>query len=269
MKKAIDQVDVPNTVLTIKEDLQKLGIKKGMTLMVHSSLSSMGWVNGGEVAVIQALMEVLTEEGTLIMPTQSAVLSDPEEWENPPVPENWWQPIRETMPAFHPAYTPTFMMGKIPELFRTFPGVVRSAHPQVSFAAWGKDKERLMGNHELEFGLGETSPLAKLYQMESYVLLLGVTYENNTSFHLSEYRIPHRKIIRKGCPLFVDGERIWKTYEEIEYREELFEEIGQAFERELEVTVSKVGLAESRLFSFKQGVDFAQRWLKTYDETSS
>ena len=117
MKKAIERVDFPNTKNSIMEDLRKMGVKEGMTVIVHSSLSSIGWVNGGEVAVIQALMEVVTEEGTIIMPTQSALLSDPSEWEMPPVPKEWWQPIRDTMPAFHPSYTPTYGMGKIPEVF--------------------------------------------------------------------------------------------------------------------------------------------------------
>ena len=266
MKKAIEKIDYPNTKDSIKKDLKEIGVREGMTLIVHSSLSSIGWVNGGEVAVIQALMEVITEEGTLVMPTQSALLSDPSEWEMPPVPKEWWQPIRDTMPAFHPAYTPTFAMGKIPETFRSFPDVLRSNHPEVSFAVWGKDKEWIINDHALEFGLGEKSPLAKLYNMDSLVLLLGVGYDNNTSFHLSEYRIPYRDVVRKGNPIFVDGERVWKTYQEIETREELFEEIGKDFEMDYLVEKTKIGLAESRLFSLKQGVDFAEKWLRKYDE---
>ncbi|WP_223701669.1 aminoglycoside N(3)-acetyltransferase [Sutcliffiella deserti] len=266
MKKAIERVDFPNTINSIIDDLKEIGVKEGMTIIVHSSLSSIGWVNGGEVAVIQALMEVITEEGNLVMPTQSALLSDPSGWERPPVPKEWWQPIRDTMPAFHPAYTPTYAMGKIPETFRNFPGVIRSNHPEVSFAAWGKDKETIIKEHSLEFGLGENSPLAELYKLDCFVLLLGVGYGNNTSFHLSEYRIPYREIVSKGNPIFIEGERVWKTYREIETREELFEEIGREFESNFEVSINKIGLAESRLFSFKQGVDFAEKWLKEYDE---
>ncbi|MCA1057652.1 AAC(3) family N-acetyltransferase [Rossellomorea aquimaris] len=266
MKKAIERVDFPNTKNSIMGDLRKMGVKEGMTVIVHSSLSSIGWVNGGEVAVIQALMEVITEEGTIIMPTQSALLSDPSEWEMPPVPREWWQPIRDTMPAFHPSYTPTYAMGKIPEAFRNFPGVIRSNHPEVSFAAWGKDKEIIIREHSLEFGLGEQSPLATLYKMNGLVLLLGVGYDSNTSFHLAEYRIPYRKIVSKGNPILIDDERVWKTYQEIETREELFEEIGREFESGYEVSVNQIGLAESRLFSLKQGVNFAEKWLKAYDE---
>ncbi len=72
------------------------------------------------------------------MPAHSGDLSDPGYWENPPVPQDWWPVIRETMPAFDPARTPTRGMGRIAELFRTWPGAIRSNHPVDSFAALGK-----------------------------------------------------------------------------------------------------------------------------------
>ena len=81
---------------TITKDLKALGVEKGMTIIVHSSLSSIGWISGGAVAVVEALMKVVTEEGTIIMPTQSSDLSDPKHWSRPPVPEDWWQIIEIT-----------------------------------------------------------------------------------------------------------------------------------------------------------------------------
>lgn len=76
---------------TIARDLEALGLKKGMLVLVHSSLKSLGWVCGGQLAVIQALQDVVTEAGTIIMPTHSADLTDPAEWCNPPVPDEWCQ----------------------------------------------------------------------------------------------------------------------------------------------------------------------------------
>src|SRR5437764_7920952 len=118
--------DSPATVPSLAADFAALGVQPGMVLVVHSSLKSLGFVNGGPVAVILALEQVLGSDGTLVMPTHTADNSEPANWKNPPVPESWWQTIRETMPAYEAALTPTFKMGIIPETFRKQTGVLRS-----------------------------------------------------------------------------------------------------------------------------------------------
>jgi len=182
----IDSTTQMSSVDTLVVDLRALGVHPGLTLLVHASLSSIGWVCGGAVAVIQALEQVLTPQGTLVMLTHSGDLSDPAEWQHPPVPQAWWEPIRQTMPAFDPDLTPVRGVGCIPETLRKQRGVIRSKHPQVSFAAWGKHARYITDHHSLEFNLGESSPLARLYDLDSLVLLLGVGHTNNTSLHLAE-----------------------------------------------------------------------------------
>ena len=145
-----------------------------MVLLVHSSLSGMGWVCGGAVAVIIALQKALGKTGTLVMPTHSTDLSDPSQWENSSVPESWWQTIRQTMPPYDPDLTPTRSMGRIAETFRKQNGVLRSAHPQSSFCASGPQASYIIENHSLAFGMGEHSPLARIYDLHGFVLLLGV-----------------------------------------------------------------------------------------------
>ncbi len=261
-KQLIEQTDQPRTRFSIADDLRKLGVQPGDTILVHASLKSLGWVSGGSQAVIQALMDMVTEDGTLVMPAHSGGLSDPANWENPPVPEDWWETIRATMPPFEVDKTPTRAIGTIPELFRTYSGVLRSYHPNMSFAAWGQEAPYVTSDHSLDDGLGERSPLAKLYKMDAQVLFLGTDFDTHTSFHLSEHRAGARKTISKGAPILEKGKRVWKNYLEIDYDDEPFGEIGKAFEKKHDVTIGKVGSATCKLFNMRESVDFGVKWFK-------
>ncbi|QLE56725.1 aminoglycoside N(3)-acetyltransferase [Nostoc sp. TCL26-01] len=254
----------PRTRHSLATDLFNAGLNSNMTVIVHSSLSSLGWVCGGSVAVVQALMDVITPAGNLVMPTHSGDLSDPVSWQKPPVPQEWWSIIRETMPAFDPKVTPTRGMGKIVETFRTSENVLRSSHPQVSFAAWGKDAEKIVLDHSLDYSLGENSPLARLYDLNAWVLLLGVGYENCTSFHLAEYRVGRGKPVKRGAPILEAGQPIWQWFSDIDFDSSCFVEIGEAWEKTGEVKISTVGSAQSKLFNMRNAVDFAVTWLRDY-----
>jgi aminoglycoside 3-N-acetyltransferase len=257
----IKETPEPRTRASLARALHRIGVTAGELVLVHSSLSAIGWVCGGTVAVIQALMDVLTPEGTLVMPAHSSDLSDPSDWENPPVPQSWWGVIRETMPAYDPRYTPTRGMGRIAEAFRSWPGVRRSNHPTSSFAAWGARAEQVTLDHALSNDMGEISPLARIYDLDGWVLLMGVGYANNSSFHLAEYRIPGGKTIERGSPISEDGRRVWKTYEDIDLDDEPFDDIGAAFERRHPIRKGHIGSAESKFFSQRAAVDFAVDWL--------
>jgi aminoglycoside 3-N-acetyltransferase len=142
--------DGPATVATLARDLRTLGVQAASVLMVHTSLSALGYVVGGAPAVIDALLEVLGGRGTLVMPTHSGDLSDPAGWSAPPVPQAWHQTLRESMPAYDPATTPTRIMGAIAESFRTRPGTTRSAHPRQSCAASGHNARYIVEDHPLD-----------------------------------------------------------------------------------------------------------------------
>lgn len=260
MKEIVEKTKKLNTVSTLMEDLRSLGVKEGATILVHSSLSSIGWVNGGSMAVIEALTNVVTNKGTIVMPAQSGEWSEPSKWGNPAVPKSWWEEIRQTMPAYEKDKTPTWGMGQIPEVFRNYPDVDRSNHPSSSFIAWGEDRDQIINQHSLDFSLGEQSPLAKLYQLDAQVLFIGTDYGTNTAFHLGEYRAPGAEIVKEGAAVLENGQRTWKVYHDIEFAEEDFVQVGVFFEREYPVQKGLIGLAESRLFSIKEAVDCSEKY---------
>src|SRR3954454_11559128 len=165
-----------------------LGLRSGDVVLMHSSMKSLGFVVGGAQAVVQAVLDVLGPDGTLVVPTHTPDNTDPAGWQHPPVPEAWWPVIREQAPGFDPARTPGRWMGVIAETVRTWPGAVRSGHPHVSFAAVGRDAAHVTDSHRLDDALGEQSPLGALYRLGGSALLVGCGYGSNTSLHLAEWR---------------------------------------------------------------------------------
>jgi len=263
----VERTDEPITVSSLIEDLQVLGVTSGMTLLVHASLSAIGWVCGGPVAVLLALEEIVGEEGTLVMPTMSSGYTDPADWRHPAVPEEWKDTIRATMPAFDPDLTPTRKMGVIAETFRTRPGTLRSGHPHASFAARGPHASRISASHALDYALGETSPLARIYDLDGSVLLLGVGHMSNTSIHLAEYRtdFPGKRDQTTGAPLRIEGERRWVEMLDIDVDNADFARIGDAFAQETGLVRSgRIGNAPALLMPQRPLIDFAVRWMKAH-----
>ncbi len=149
--------------------LREVGISAGSGLMVHSSLSSFGYLEGGAQTVIEALQEVLTPTGTLLLPSF-----------------NHGAPFREGGPGyFDPTQTPT-TNGTIPDLFRRLPGVCRSLNPTHAFAAWGREAQRYTQFHHRTLTLGPESPLGLLHADDGLCLLMGVGYAPNTFHHVVE-----------------------------------------------------------------------------------
>ncbi len=252
------------SVQSLMNDLCQLGLQAGMHVIVHTSYKSLGHVIGDPSAVIMALENVLTEEGTLLMPTFTEHLCDPSTEENEYPPE-YWQQVRDNLSVFQPDLTPTTKsIGIVSETFRKQNAVVRSSHPHLSFAAWGKFANELVDNHSFHYALGEGSPLARLYEREGYILLLGAPLDSNTSLHLAEYRVPAslKKPKQWAVCMQVNGKHTWTYYEDIENDCRDFPAILMDY-----VKVSgpfqqgKVGKAECFLVPQTQLVDYAVIWM--------
>ncbi|PFG07604.1 AAC(3) family N-acetyltransferase [Bacillus sp. es.034] len=247
----------------IVEDLKKLGVTKGMTLIVHSSLKSIGRVIGGPVSVILALEEAVGTGGNIVMPTQTEHLCDPTEYGRGYTEEEL-ELIRENMPTFHPDLTPTSYMGFIPETFRKQDGVKRSPHPHTSFAAWGKDAARITQEHGLDYSMNAHSPLGKVYELSGSILLLGAPTNSNTSLHLAEYRQDNTFVKEKIWDIKIKKgmKEVWTTYRDINNESDDFDRLFDDFHRETgKVKQGNVGDAKSYFIPMKHMVDYAVEWM--------
>ena len=148
----------------IAQHLKALGVQPAMTLMVHSSLSALGQVEGGADAVIDALLEVIGPQGTLLMPTH---------------------PARDGR-TFDPDAIPSDM-GTISETFRQRRDVRRSRHPYHPVAALGADAARLLHQHESSAAPdGSATPYGRLIAAQGFALLIGCDLDTLTLLHAIE-----------------------------------------------------------------------------------
>ena len=232
-------------------DLRALGVAAGAALVVHASLRRIGWVAGGAEGLIQALMAVLTPEGTLVMPAFSGQLTGPPGSRDRPQP-------------YDPARTPSQDMGAVAETFRRLPGVHRSAHPVQSLAAWGRHGSELVADHGLDWPLGPDSPLGRLCARGGQVLLIGVGHNRNSTLHLAETRARNRRVITRRVPVAGNSGTIdWIEIDDVaDDNGRLFPALGAAFEATGGVRIGPLGQSEARLMSQRALVEFAVPWFE-------
>jgi len=250
-------------------DLRNLGVLSGQVVMLHASVKAVGWIVGGPDMVIQALLDVLTPEGTLMMLVG---------WEDSPYELAQWPEGRqlaylEECPPFDPARSRAYRKWSIlTEYLRTWPGARRSDHPDGSFAAVGPQARWITENHPLQYGYGPESPLAKLYEMGGQVLLLGAPFNSITLLHYAEHlaNVPNKRVVRYKMPVLRDGQRMWVEIEEFDTNQgiggrdagEYFETIAREFLSSGKGRAGKVGAAQSYLFDAADLIQFAIQWME-------
>ena len=149
----------------IAQEALTAGVRRGGVLLVHSSLSSMGFVPGGPETVIRGLLDALGAQGTLLMPALS------------------YEHVDAARPVFDVLKTPS-NVGAIPEAFRVRPGTLRSVNPTHSVCGAGAQAALLLKDHQLdETPVGPHSPFRLLRDCGGQILFLGCGLRPNTSMH--------------------------------------------------------------------------------------
>ena len=247
----------PNTETSLRQDLVTIGVTPEMTLLVHSSLSSIGWVVGGPPTVVRALLNVLGERGTLVMPAATPHCTDPATWASPRVPKASLAEVREHLPIFNPRTTPT-ARGAICEAFRTWPDTLRSNHPVESVCARGLSASTITSEHPLAFSEGRGGPFEKLYDLDCWVLLLGVGFNRCTALHFAESLVDKRRVKTLRFPVLDKGQRVWTEVLNVaDDNDTHFPIIGRKYLATERVRQGTIGDARSMMFPMRGLVDFA------------
>ncbi len=164
----------------IANGLTALGLRRGDIVLLHSSLSSLGHVEGGADALIDAFLDVLGPEGTLVVPTFGA-------------------------------------LGIVTERLRARPEAVESCHPRARVAALGGDAAAICADHwKARTAHGEETPYTRIAAKGGYVCLLGVDQDRNTTLHTVEalLELPYLKTTREVTFKTPEGTvtRSWKHF---------------------------------------------------------
>lgn len=238
----------------------ELGIRKGQVVLIHSSMKSFGYVLGGPEAVIQGFLDVLGEEGTLVMPTLSQ-----KNWES--VYQDWYMDRPSDV-------------GLLTEVFRKMPGVLRSNQATHSVAAIGAKAKWLTEGHTAygprygafgDYAFSRSSPWQKMYDMDASIVFAGVNMVCNTMKHLVEYMIFEEELEKiKGLPeaqklkkeLWHYDEKmqegVW-TYLDSDLLQQVYEETGL-------LSHAQCGNAEFICISAAKCVDFTNQLVRTEPE---
>lgn len=249
-------------------DLADLGVSPGQTIMLHVSVRAIGWVVGGPNVVLEALLDRLTAEGTLMMYVAWEDRTDHlREW-----PVDRQEAYLAECPPFDPRVSRANRRWSIlTEYLRTWPGACRSENPGASMAAVGRRARWLTENHPLRYGYGVGSPLARLCEIGGRVLQVGVSRDTVTLLHYSEHvaAVPNKRIARYPAPIVQDGRRVWVEIEEFDTSKGIVDWDGDYFSAIVTEYLAagkgrsgKVGAAQAHLFDAADLHEYAVKWME-------
>ena len=200
----------------LADDLGRLGLGSGLVVMVHCRLSALGRVVGGAETVVRALMDVVGPGGTLVAYTG---------WQDaPPDDINALDGAeRRAYLEEQPVYDPRVALsrrdhGRVPELLRTWPGALHSGHPEAGVTAVGALAGEITASHPRDDAYGVGTPYARLVELGGRVVMLGAPLDTVTLVHHAEAiaKVPHKRRVSYRYPIDEGGERIWRTFSDID-----------------------------------------------------
>ena len=260
----------PTNRRALAEDLRRLGLRPGDTVMVHASLKAIGPIVGGPDMVHRAILDAVGPQGTMLMVVGWAEST----YHFPTLPPAVQRAVRAHLTGFDPATARSHReVGVLAECFRSWPGVRRGSHPDSSFAADGRLADRLTADQPLNDGYGPGSPLDKLCAVDGRVLLLGSPFDSVTLLHHAEIlaEIPDKRRVRYPAPMLENGETVWIEIEDYDTDngivpwsgpEHYFACIVQDFIAAQPPPTGSVGTARAHVLDARALVAFAVEWME-------
>jgi len=242
--------------------------------MVHTRMSALGWLVGGSETVVRALLQALGPDGTLMAYASWA--------EHVYGPSDWPAAHRGAYLAEPPVFDPVSgevdpAYGRIPERVRTWPGALRSAHPEAGVVAVGARAAWLVERHPADNGYGPDSPFARLVEAGGQVLMLGAPLDTVTLLHHAEAiaRVAQKRRVTYRVQVAVQGRVEDRTFTDIDTCAGAYpyEALGLGDDDPFAVVArdalaagagvrDRVGEADSHLFDAPALVAFATAWLE-------
>jgi aminoglycoside 3-N-acetyltransferase len=205
----------PITRSQLAVQLRALGLRPGSVVEVHCSLSSLGFVVGGADAVVLALLEVVGRGGTLL----ALAGWDHDSFGLEGWPDQARRAYLEDPPIFDPRLSEAARdFGRLAERIRTWPGALRSNHPEASFAAVGTRAHWLTDDQPWDHPYGPGSPLAKLVEADGDVVMLGAPLETLTILHYAEEvaRVPTKRTVVYEAAVRAEDGVEWRKIHDID-----------------------------------------------------
>jgi aminoglycoside 3-N-acetyltransferase len=247
---------------SLQRELMALGLPEGAIVIVHSSLSAFGDVDGGAQAVVAAVRQCVGTRGTIVVPTFTPQVADPcplADMSDASCVDN----ARANVPLYHDGLpTP---MGAVANAILADPHRLRGHHPQASVAAVGAHAREITAEQPLLYALGKHSPFERMYRLGAYILLLGVGHNRNSFLHYAESLVPQHRRKTRRFPYVIHGERVWVETPDVgDDNGTYFPRVGAEAQAEGLVRTAVVGQATCQLMQSVPFVDFAKDRFATW-----